>query len=765
MSATTREAITPPPGLTLIVGASTRESRRTVDAILTRAGRSGALVLRHRFTADRAHPLGALQSLLRHITLPVDDDHLASRLLRRLQRLVASAEPDVAEPDVLAMIGGLVGLARAAEPMGPAIILLNDLDLIDRASADVLVGVARRLRDQPIAILATASPDAAVDDRIVTRRWHLTDTGPEAGTPEMPTDPTEATRRALAELRSGDIDRAASELAGAVESGTDPETRGRLLAAAAGVAADVTANLDQVSLLLRQALSADRTAAMSLEAQVAHLHLGLGSGMRLTTLAHSIAAGLRDHDRIAGRWVLDEALWVMFLVASSDESDDIWDLFSDTVSRLGDRVSTWATIAAAAVGSGAGGRAPAEDSRILASTDDPAQTIRVAFATNTRERHYWWRDGLERLWTRRYPTASAIYAAVLLTADGIDNGNWDRAASIAAHGLALRADRDHHPVSEAWLHHGLGVLDAHRGNDSTASEHADFLAAWSTPRGARRLRDRSVHIRAAGALAADQPRRAHRLLAGLSGNADYGELIAFDDRTALEFAEAAQRSDARDHLAALHRRLTEMLDAPGRTVIGPDSDPGYRRARSTMLFLGALAITTSDVEVFTHTLARPDRDRWPFTTARVRLAFARVLRRDSGPAAVACAGDQLRRAAMTFQLLGARPWLEQTRRELHSLGVLTGIASSTGFERLGATQQRIAEMAAAGRTNREIATQLVMSPSTVGTHLHHVYGVLGVRSRAALRDLLHPRNSEGDLSRPAQDRIAAPEHHGEPAAT
>ncbi|WLP92533.1 LuxR C-terminal-related transcriptional regulator [Gordonia sp. NB41Y] len=772
MSATTHEAITPPPGLTLIVGASTRESRHTVDTILTQARRSGALVLRHRFDADHIHPLSALRSLLHHVTLPAGTaaDHPARHRISRLQRLVAADEPDV-----LALIGGLVGLQQAARPLGPVVIALNDLDLIDRAGADVLAGVARRLRDQPIAILATATPDAVVDDRIVTRRWYPTTADPVAGAsptgaPGLPTDPTEATRRALAELRSGDIDRAATELAGAVESSTDPETRGRLLAAAAGVAADVTANLDQVSLLLRQALSADRTTAASLEAQVAHLHLGLGSGARLSALAHSMATGLRDQDRIAGRWVLDEALWAMYLVASAAERRDIWDLFGNTVIGLGDRVSTWATIAATATTPGAAVLRPPDDSRVvraLTHTDDPAQTIRVAFATGTRRRHYWWRDALERLWTRRYPTASAIYAGVLLTADGIDDGNWDHAATIAADALALRADRDHHSVSEAWLHHNLGIVEAHRGDDSAALEHAAFLGEWSTPRGAQRLRDRSVHIRAASALAADRPRRAHRLLGGLTDDAGYGELIAVDDRTALEFAESAQRSGAGDHLAALRRRLTGMLDASGPTTADPDVDPDtdYRRARSTMIFLGALAITTSDVEMFTRALVRTDRDRWPFVTARIRLAFARVLRRDADPAVAAQATDHLRRAAMTFQLLGATPWLEQARRELHSLGVHTGAASIIGFERLSAIEQRIAEMAASGRTNREIATHLMMSPSTVGTHLHHVYGVLGVRSRAGLRDLLHPKPSDGPVTpRSTPGPMSAQAHHGVPAA-
>ncbi|MDL9938154.1 LuxR C-terminal-related transcriptional regulator [Gordonia sp. ABSL1-1] len=731
--------VTLPRGLTLIVGDRTRASAQGIDAAVAAARRSGALVLRHRFTADGARPFGALQSLLHHVVLPtgVPEPRIA---LRRVRRLVGSHAPDV-----LAVIGGLVELCRAAEPIGPVVVLLNDLDLIDRASANVLAGVARRLHDQPIAIVATASADAPIDHRIVTRVRRSTADDSVAIPPDSCPDTTEATRRALAELRSGEIDRAANELEGAVGAATDSGTRGRLLAAAAGVAADLTGNLDQVALLLRQALSADRSASTSLEAQVAYVHLGLGDGSRLTTLAQSIAAGLRDHDRIAGRWVLDEALWAMFLVACSAECDDIWEMFRNKTSWLGDRCPPWARVAASAASTvSAGPPGATRVMRTLAHTDDPAQIIRIAFATRGGERDYWWRNGLERIWSRRYPTASAIYAGVMLSADALDAGDWRRAESIASEGLGLCGNRDHHSCSEVWMHHLLGILDAHRGHHSTALEHSAFVTSWSTTRGAHRLRDRAVHIRAACALAADHPRRAHRLLAGLGGGADYGILADIDDRTAVDLAEAAQRADDQAHLGVLRKRLTVALDRIGAGDMA--SGIGKPRSRAAMSYLAALAITTSDVDTFARALAVPDSDRWPFVTARLRLALARVLSGRRAPGDAGRAAEHLRQAALTFQLLDASPWLAQVRRELRTLGVDVGSSSRAGFVRLSATEQRIAEMASSGRTNREIAAQLVMSPSTVSTHLHHVYRVLGVRSRVGLREVLRPAQVSGGQS-------------------
>jgi DNA-binding CsgD family transcriptional regulator len=47
-------------------------------------------------------------------------------------------------------------------------------------------------------------------------------------------------------------------------------------------------------------------------------------------------------------------------------------------------------------------------------------------------------------------------------------------------------------------------------------------------------------------------------------------------------------------------------------------------------------------------------------------------------------------------------------------------------------EREVAELVAAGRTNREIAAELFLSKRTVDTHLAHVFEKLGVSSRAAV---------------------------------
>ena len=50
---------------------------------------------------------------------------------------------------------------------------------------------------------------------------------------------------------------------------------------------------------------------------------------------------------------------------------------------------------------------------------------------------------------------------------------------------------------------------------------------------------------------------------------------------------------------------------------------------------------------------------------------------------------------------------------------------------LSAREREVLTHLAAGRTNRQIAAQLVLSPHTVARHIEHIYAKLGVTNRAA----------------------------------
>jgi DNA-binding NarL/FixJ family response regulator len=60
----------------------------------------------------------------------------------------------------------------------------------------------------------------------------------------------------------------------------------------------------------------------------------------------------------------------------------------------------------------------------------------------------------------------------------------------------------------------------------------------------------------------------------------------------------------------------------------------------------------------------------------------------------------------------------------------------SGVDSLTPSERRVAEMAAEGPTNREIAQALFVTPKTVEVHLSSVYRKLGISSRAQLADAL-----------------------------
>jgi len=87
----------------------------------------------------------------------------------------------------------------------------------------------------------------------------------------------------------------------------------------------------------------------------------------------------------------------------------------------------------------------------------------------------------------------------------------------------------------------------------------------------------------------------------------------------------------------------------------------------------------------------------------------------------------LEAAAGLFDSLGATPWAEKARTEL---GRISGRgAASSELTRL---ERRVAELAADGRRNKEIAAAMYVTVATVEAHLSRVYRKLGVRSRAEL---------------------------------
>ena len=111
----------------------------------------------------------------------------------------------------------------------------------------------------------------------------------------------------------------------------------------------------------------------------------------------------------------------------------------------------------------------------------------------------------------------------------------------------------------------------------------------------------------------------------------------------------------------------------------------------------------------------------PYETARARVAIALACRALHDDAAVAA---ELEAAGATFDDLGATPDLARVRS-------LTGRDRAAGTSELTVRELEVLRLLATGKTNRDIATELVISVHTVARHVQNIFAKLGVSSRSA----------------------------------
>ena len=163
---------------------------------------------------------------------------------------------------------------------------------------------------------------------------------------------------------------------------------------------------------------------------------------------------------------------------------------------------------------------------------------------------------------------------------------------------------------------------------------------------------------------------------------------------------------------------------------------GALEARKALLAGAVAALAAPDgraAELFEAALAQPGAREWPFDLARVHLLYGERLRRSRQ---IIRSRHHLQTALTAFELLGASAWAERAAAELAATSP-PGQRRETGHaDPLTAQELQVAELAAAGLSNKQIGARLYMSHRTVSAHLYRVFPKLGVSSRAALRDAL-----------------------------
>ena len=119
--------------------------------------------------------------------------------------------------------------------------------------------------------------------------------------------------------------------------------------------------------------------------------------------------------------------------------------------------------------------------------------------------------------------------------------------------------------------------------------------------------------------------------------------------------------------------------------------------------------------------------------ARAHAAAGAALRRAGSPVE---ARERLRLAVDLAHRCGATALEDEALAELRAAGGRPRRRLVTGAGALTPSERRVADLAAAGRQNREIAEALVVTLDTVEYHLRNAYRKLGIAGRAGLREAL-----------------------------
>ena len=193
----------------------------------------------------------------------------------------------------------------------------------------------------------------------------------------------------------------------------------------------------------------------------------------------------------------------------------------------------------------------------------------------------------------------------------------------------------------------------------------------------------------------------------------------FGDQVLPDLIEAGVRCGETEQAEAALARLTERALAAGT----PLALGLLARSRALLADDDSAELLYADaIAHLGQCLVRPQ-------LARAHLLYGEWLR---GQRRRRDAREQLRTAHDMFASMGAEAFTERARIELLATGERVRQRNAETASELTTQEAQIARLVSQGESNRDIAAQLFLSPSTVDYHLHKVFRKLGVASRIQL---------------------------------
>ena len=306
--------------------------------------------------------------------------------------------------------------------------------------------------------------------------------------------------------------------------------------------------------------------------------------------------------------------------------------------------------------------------------------------------------------------------------DQATSDRWQVADSTYTEAVALARETGQQGVVVFGLA-GLCWLDARRGRETECRAHAAETLSLARPLG---LGISEVWATAAlGELELGSGSAA-------AAAAQFEHQQAVIDELAITDADLSPAPELVDcYLRLGRRREAQQLAARFEGAAAEKGQP-WSMARA-MRGRGLVADDEAFDRWFRQALELHAHTPEEFEAARTRLAYGERLRRARSRV---LAREQLRSALDTFDRLGSQPWAERARAELAASGETVRRRDPATIDELTPQELQIALLLAAGKTTRETAAAVFLSPKTVEYHLRHIYLKLSINSRSQLAQAL-----------------------------